>query len=189
MTPESTPHKVTSNKDSNNATRHWAHDIYDVFKAQKIAMISYVPDAGHVRLINLCEADPEMRAVPLTTEEEGVAFAAGAYLGGKRTALLMQSSGVGNCINLLSLIKTCTFPFVTVVTMRGEWGEFNPWQVTMGHGTPAALEVTGTILFRVEHASEVRDTTLAAAKLAFDSYCSVAVLLSQRLIGTKHFQE
>ena len=183
MTPKNAPKKVST------GPRHWAHDIHDVFKQLNISKVSYVPDAGHVRLIDLCQSDPDISTVALTTEEEGVAFAAGAYLGGKRAALLMQSSGVGNCINMLSLIKTCSFPFIALVTMRGEWAEFNPWQVAMGQGTAAALESTGTILFRADTAAEVRDVTWAAAKLAFDSYCSVAVLLSQRLIGTKVFQD
>jgi sulfopyruvate decarboxylase alpha subunit len=169
--------------------RGWAHDLYEVFKLQEISMVSYVPDAGHTTLINLCQADPAIHAVPLTTEEEGVAFAAGTYLGGKRAALLMQSSGVGNCINMLSLIKTCRFPFLTLVTMRGEWGEFNPWQVAMGQGTAAALAVMDMVVQRVDDPAEVRDVALAAAKLAFESYCGVAVLLSQRLIGTKLFAE
>lgn len=150
-------------------------------------MVSYVPDAGHTNLINLCEADRGIYSVVLTTEEEGVAFATGAYLGGKRAALLMQSSGVGNCINMLSLIKTCSIPFLALVTMRGEWGEFNPWQITMGQGTPAALAAVGIIVYRAAEPGEVHDVVLSATKLAFDGYCGVAVLLSQRLIGTKEF--
>ena len=169
--------------------RHWAHDIYEVFRAQGVSMVSYVPDAGHVDLIKLCEADDRMRAVSLTSEEEGVAFAAGAYLGGKRAALLMQSSGVGNCINMLSLIKTCQLPFLTLVTMRGEFGEFNPWQIPMGQATPVVLSAMGLIVYRVDAPNEVRDVLEAAVSLAFGSYCGVAVLLSQRLIGTKRFVE
>ncbi len=57
---------------------------------------------------------------------------AGAWLGGVRGVLLMQSSGVGNCVNLLSLVQECRFPLLMIVTMRGEWGETNPWQVPMG---------------------------------------------------------
>jgi sulfopyruvate decarboxylase alpha subunit len=169
------------------AERNWAHDIYEIFRAQDISIVSYVPDTGHSNLINLCEADREMRSVVLSSEEEGVALAVGAYLGGKRTALLMQSSGVGNCINMLSLVKSCNVPFLTVVTMRGEWGEFNPWQITMGQGAPAALAAVGIIVYRVADSADVRDVILAATKLAFDGYCGVAVLLSQRLIGTKTF--
>ena len=94
--------------------------------------VGYVPDAGHTRLIERCCADPDIRDVVLTTEEEGVALAAGAWLGGQRAALLMQSSGVGNCVNMFSLARTCRFPLLMLITMRGEWEEFNPWQVPMG---------------------------------------------------------
>jgi sulfopyruvate decarboxylase TPP-binding subunit len=81
----------------------WRDEIFAALKAAEIRQVGYVPDAGHARLIELCGGDPEIRAVPLTSEEEGVALAAGAWLGGQRAALLMQSSGVGNCINMLSL--------------------------------------------------------------------------------------
>ena len=106
---------------------HWGDAIHAVFGEQRITLVSYVPDAGHSRLIEHCQADPAIRTVVLTTEEEGIALAAGAYLGGVRSALLMQSSGVGNCINMLSLPRICAMPFFMLVTMRGEWGEFNPW--------------------------------------------------------------
>ena len=72
-----------------------------------------------------------MTDVVLATEEEGIGLLAGAWLGGERGVLLMQSSGVGNCINTLSMIRTCQFPLLLVVTMRGEWGETNPWQLPM----------------------------------------------------------
>jgi sulfopyruvate decarboxylase alpha subunit len=165
----------------------WPQAIYAVFKAQRIALVSFVPDAGHAELIELCQADAHIRTVPLTTEEEGVALAAGAYLGGQRAALLMQSSGVGNCVNMLSLIKACAFPFLTLVTMRGEWGEFNPWQIPMGQSTQAVLAASGVLAERVSSAGEAGPTVEAAAQIAFGSYCAVAVLLSQRLIGAKRF--
>src|SRR5919199_2135698 len=168
---------------------HWANDIYDVFKTHGIAIVSHVPDAGHRQLIDLCSSDAALRVVPLSTEEEGVALAAGAHLGGKRTALLMQSSGVGNCVNMLSLIKTCGFPFLTLVTMRGEFGEFNPWQVPMGQAVPATLAALGVIAQRVDAPGDVRDAVDGGAGLAFGSSCAVAVLLSQRLLGAKRFGE
>jgi sulfopyruvate decarboxylase TPP-binding subunit len=107
-----------------------------------------------------------MRAVVLTTEEEGVALLAGAWLGGQRGALLMQSSGVGNCINMLSLPKICRLPLLMIVTMRGEWGEFNPWQVPMGRATPAVLELSGVLCFRAEtpeHAGRIAKQTIGKA--------------------------
>jgi sulfopyruvate decarboxylase alpha subunit len=165
----------------------WPADIHAALKAAQVKQVAYVPDAGHARLIKLCAADNTMRMVPLTTEEEGVALAAGAWLGGERSVLLMQSSGVGNCINTLSLIATCQFPFLTIVTMRGEFGEFNPWQVPMGTATPGALELAQVIVHRADEPARVGDSVSGAARLAFSSYAAVAVLLSQQLIGAKSF--
>ena len=121
----------------------WPDAVFRALKGAGVGHMSYVPDAGHARLIELFHADREVVTNVLTTEEEGVAIAAGAWLGGQRSVLLMQSSGVGNCINMLSLINTCRFPFLTFITMRGEWAEFNPWQVPMGTGTAAALAAVG----------------------------------------------
>ena len=118
----------------------WPDELFDVLKRADIRQVGYVPDAGHSRLIALCKADPDIRDVSLTTEEEGIALAAGAWLGGQRAALLMQSSGVGNCVNMLSLVRACRFPMLMLVTMRGEWEEFNPWQVPMGAIVKPTLE-------------------------------------------------
>jgi sulfopyruvate decarboxylase alpha subunit len=165
----------------------WRDEIFRVLKQSGIAQVGYVPDAGHARLIDLVRADPEIDAIALTTEEEGVAVAAGAWLGGQRSALLMQSSGVGNCVNMLSLAKNCRFPLVMLVTMRGEWAEFNPWQVPMGTRTAAALELMDVLVYRVEHAEVAAETVAAAIDIAYNGDLAVAVLLSQRLIGAKRW--
>ena len=165
----------------------WRDDIFAALKAAEIRQVGYVPDAGHARLIELCRDDTEIRAVPLTTEEEGVALAAGAWLGGHRAALLMQSSGVGNCINMLSLTKACRFPLLMLVAMRGEWAEFNPWQVPMGSNTRAALELCDVLVYRIERPEEAAETVAAALDIAFNGDFAAAVLLSQRLIGAKRW--
>ena len=165
----------------------WRDQIFAALKSGDIRQVGYVPDAGHSRLIELCRADPDIRAVSLTTEEEGIALAAGAWLGGQRTALLMQSSGVGNCINMLSLAKACRFPLTMLVTMRGEWAEFNPWQVAMGSKTQAALELMDVLVYRVEREADAADTVAAALDIAFNGSMATAVLLSQRLIGAKRW--
>ena len=165
----------------------WQQQVYAALKAADIALIGYVPDAGHAHLIEAAHADPAVRPVPLTTEEEGIALAAGAWLGGRRAVLLMQSSGVGNCINMLSLPQNMRMPFFTLVTMRGEWAEFNPWQVPMGSATPAVLAAIGVHVRRADSPDDVAEIVAASAKLAFDSQVSVAVLFSQRLIGAKVF--
>ena len=167
----------------------WPEGIHRELSAAGVRIVGYVPDAGHKRLIELCRADTKMRAVVLTTEEEGIGLSAGAWLGGQKSALLMQSSGVGNIINVLGMVRECRCPLVTLVTMRGEQGEFNPWQVPMGQAVRPVLEAMGTVVQYVEKTDEVASVVNAALRLAFGSYASVAVLISQRLIGIKSFQE
>jgi sulfopyruvate decarboxylase alpha subunit len=163
----------------------WPAALYRLFKELRIKQAAWVPDAGHARLIELFDADNDVQCVALTSEQEGVALAAGAWLGGARAVLLMQSSGVGNCINMLSLMASCRLPLLTIVTMRGEWAEFNPWQIPMGRATAPTLEAMGVKVMRVENAADVIDTVAAAATLAFEAEERVAVLLSQRLLGAK----
>jgi sulfopyruvate decarboxylase alpha subunit len=171
------------------AATDWRDAVFAALQRAAIRQIGYVPDAGHARLIELCLADPEIRAVPLTSEEEGIGLAAGAWLGGARAALLMQSSGVGNCINMLSLARNCRFPMLFLVTMRGEWAEFNPWQVAMGTKTKAALELMDVLVYRVERAEDAAATVEAAVEIAFAGDLVTAVLFSQRLIGAKRWLE
>jgi sulfopyruvate decarboxylase alpha subunit len=165
--------------------RDWPAELHRVLKDARVQQVSYVPDAGHARLIALCAEDPDVHTVPLTTEEEGVALAAGAWLGGQRAALLLQSSGVGNCINMLSLTSIARFPLLMLVTMRGEWSEFNPWQVPMSRATQPSLEAIGVRVYRADAMGEVAETVAAAAEFAFDGEQQVAVLLSQRMLGKK----
>ena len=163
----------------------WPRDTRDVLLAGGIRLMSYVPDAGHAALIRLLSREESVRCIPLTSEEEGVPLACGAWLGGQRSVMLMQSSGVGNCINAFSLLDSCRFPFLALVTMRGEWAEFNPWQVPMGSKTPACLELMGFNVFRVDDPEAVAPTVDAALAMAFDSDQRIAILLSQKLIGRK----
>ena len=165
----------------------WPDAIFAALRRWQVRQVAYVPDGGHARLIRSVHADGAMRAIPLTTEEEGIAVLAGAGLGGDRGVLLMQSSGVGNCVNMLSLVKTCRFPLLVLVTMRGEWGEFNPWQVPMGATTEAAFRLMDVETRRADRPEDVAETVNAAARMVFEGGSAVAVLLGQRLIGAKVF--
>ena len=169
--------------------KDWPDAIYKTLKDAGVRQVGYVPDAGHKRLIELCLADKEMRAVVLSTEEEGIGLTAGAWLGGVRGALLMQSSGVGNCINALGMTRECRFPLLMLITMRGQKGEFNPWQVPMGQATPAVLEAMDVVVHEANSAETIVPAVDAAARLAFGSYQAVAVLISQAVIGIKSFQD
>lgn len=167
----------------------WPDEVFAILKDLGVRQVAMVPDAGHSRLIRSCEADPDMRVVTLTTEEEGVAMLAGAWLGGERGVLLLQSSGVGNCINMLSLPWICRMPLLMIVTMRGEWGEFNPWQVPMGQGTQPALEAMGVICRRADVPGDVAPVVSGAARLAFNTWRPVAALVGQSVLGAKDFRE
>ena len=169
--------------------KDWPDLLFKTLKEAGVRQVGYVPDAGHKRLIELCLADRSMRAVVLSTEEEGIGLLAGAWLGGERGALLMQSSGVGNCINALGMLSECRIPLLMLVTMRGQFGEFNPWQVPMGQATPAVLEAMGVVVQEANAAEEIAPAVDAAARLAFGSYQAVAVLISQAVIGIKSFQD
>ena len=169
------------------STMGWQHQVFELLRRHKVTQVAYVPDAGHRILIERALADPGVHAVALTTEEEGVALLAGADLGGERGVLLMQSSGVGNCINMLSLTAGGRFPFLTLISMRGDFGEGNPWQFPMGQATQAVLAAMGVICLRIEHPAEVVPTMQAALTMVFQSGMGVAVLLTQKLLGAKVF--
>ena len=166
----------------------WSDDVMQVFRAQKIRQVAYVPDTGLKRLIERVRADKDMEAVPLTTEEEGVALAVGACLGGERAVLLLQSSGTGNCINMLGMVAECRVPLLLLVTMRGTWAEFNPWQIPMAEATAPVLAAIGCVVKKVDVAEQVGATVSAACQLAFNTNRPVAVLLDQRVAGVKEFK-
>ncbi|MBN9071430.1 MAG: phosphonopyruvate decarboxylase [Rhizobiales bacterium] len=163
----------------------WPRALYETLRSAGVSHMSYVPDAGHSTLIRLFSEDADVVTNVLTTEEEGVAIAAGSWLGGKRSVVLMQSSGVGNCINMLSLPVQARFPLLMLVTMRGEWAEFNPWQVPMGQATEAAPKAIGITVLRAETGADLVDAVGQAATMAYEADQQVAVLIGQRLLGKK----
>jgi sulfopyruvate decarboxylase alpha subunit len=165
----------------------WPDRIYHHFRRVDIRQVGYVPDAGHGRLIALCREDRAIIDVVLTSEEEGVGLVAGAALGGQRAALLMQSSGVGNCVNMFSLLRNCGLACVVLVTMRGEFDEFNPWQVPMGTIAEQILQLAGFRTHRIESADAVDEIVGSGCDFAFAANVPVAMLLSQRLIGRKQW--
>ena len=167
---------------------NWSEEVHRIMQEQNVGQVAYVPDTGLKHVIELVVADKKMRAVPLTTEEEGVALATGAWLAGQRSVLLLQSSGVGNCINMLGMAIECRIPLLMIVTMRGQWGEFNPWQLPMAQAVDTVLAAVGVIVQKVDRADDIAETVAAAGKLAFNTNRVVAVTIVQRAIGTKAFK-
>jgi sulfopyruvate decarboxylase alpha subunit len=168
-------------------TTHWSEGLHRLLKEQGVRQVSVVPDTGHTALIRLCEADNDLRTVRLTTEQEGVALAAGAWLGGEKSVLLMQSSGVGNCINMLSMLSACRIPLAMIVTMRGDWAEFNPWQVPMGQGAPNVLRDMGVLVTRADREEDILPLAEGALRIAYNTLNCAALLVGQRVLGAKTF--
>ena len=92
-------------------------------------------------------------------------------------------------VNALGTTRECRFPLRMLITMRGQKGEFNPWQVPMGQATPTVLQAMGVVVNEANSSDEIAPTVDAAARLAFGSYQAVAVLISQAVIGIKSFQD
>ena len=172
-----------------NTEANWQADVFRILKRHGVKHIVYVPDAGHSTAIAMAEADGDIHSVVLTTEEEGVGYLAGAWLGGERGAMLLQSSGVGNCLNTLSLQVCARFPLLIVVTMRGDWAEFNPWQNPMGQATEKALALMGVMTWRADAPEDVAPLLNGAATMAFNGDAACALILGQRLIGEKKWIE
>jgi sulfopyruvate decarboxylase alpha subunit len=178
---------MSAKAEAERAAPSWQNGLYELLRRHGVTQFAYVPDAGHRALIDRSLADSEVHSVALTTEEEGVALLAGADLGGARAVLLMQSSGVGNCINMLSLVKGGRFPMLMLVSMRGDFGEGNPWQFPMGQAVEPVLQAMGVIVLRADKPDDVISTVEAALTMVFQSGNAVAVLLTQRLLGAKAF--
>jgi len=165
----------------------WPKQLFDDLIDAGVTLFTYVPDAGNAKLIDFADAHNEAQTVLLTSEEEGVAVCAGADLVGKRGILCMQSSGVGNCPNFLSFVKGGRFPVLMMVSMRGDYGEQNPWQYPMGQAVEPILQAMGVLTFRVETLDELKPATDAALAAAFSAGQGAALILSQKFLGAKPF--
>jgi len=161
--------------------------MFEVLRDAGVTLFAHVPDAGNVRLIAVADAHNDTRTLLLTTEEEGVAICAGADLVGKRAILCMQSSGLGNCLNHLTLAKGGRFPVLMMISMRGNYGEQNPWQYPMGDAVEPLLNTMGVSMYKVERRDELEKATIAALNTSGKGARAAAIVLSQKFLGSKGF--
>jgi len=165
----------------------WSGAMFGLLRDAGIGLFTHVPDAGNDCLISLAEEHNDTRAVLLTTEEEGVAICAGADLAGERAILCMQSSGLGNCPNYLSLVKGARFPLLMMISMRGDYGEQNPWQYPMGLAVEPILEAMDVLVFKVDRRDELEQATTAAINATGRGKQAAAIVLTQKFLGAKGF--
>jgi sulfopyruvate decarboxylase alpha subunit len=164
----------------------WSDVVLECFKAHKIEMIVHIPDTILTELLKSLVADDYFDVISPTREEEGVGILAGAYLGGKHGALLMQNSGLGNAANILgSLSVPYQIPTVMLISQRGELGEFNTVQVGMGQALRPTLDGLDVPHFTMEREDEVEKIMNGAIKLAHSTDRPVAIIVSPLLSGGK----
>ena len=152
--------------------------IYNGLKDAGIDFIVSVPCVNLSKLLVMIDEDPEITHIPVTREEEGIGICAGAYLGGKKTAILMQNSGLGNSINALkSLMELYEFPLIMIMSHRGTEGENICGQVTMGESTPRILEAMNFNFFTSGNPEAAYDDIRMAWELSEDEGKPVSILL------------
>lgn len=165
----------------------WSEGVFETLISTGVRQAAYVPDMGLKKLIDLCIAHDAMTTIALTTEEEGMGVLGGAWMGGDRGVLLMQSSGVGNCINMLSLTRSCEFPLLMIVTMRGQYKEFNSWQMPMGQNAQEILKLAGVTARMIDEMDAVAPAVADAAEEVFADNACIAVMVHQKLMPVKTF--
>ncbi|WP_170977348.1 thiamine pyrophosphate-binding protein [Halorussus salinisoli] len=164
----------------------WADEALDALEQADIELVAYLPDTKLMPLIDAAEDRDRFETVLVTREEEGVGVVAGAWLGGKRGALLCQSSGLANTFNAIaSLAIPARIPFLTITTRRGDLGEFNLAQVPAGYGMPGLLDELGVRNHCIDDLEHVDDRVRMAAETAFATETPYAVLLESTVTGYK----
>ena len=161
----------------------WAHGVCAGVHASGIRDVVYVPDNPLSQVLRTFEqAFTDVRLLLATREEEAFGIAAGLYLGGRRAAVMLQSSGVGNSLNALtSLVLPYQIPMLVVVSMRGDAGEWNVAQVAMGRSLPAIFDAIGIPHAIVDRAAATQEVVALAARTAFATRLARAVLVPRRL--------
>ena len=165
----------------------WAQTIVDALKENEISLIAYVPDSSIHQVTKLIVADEYFHLVSATREEEALGIAAGAYAAGRNAAVFMQSSGFGNSINAIAgLAIPSRIPIPIFINLRGEHGEFNIAQVTMGRSTRPILVVLGVPHYTIDSEDRLEEKVKGALKLCYASREPLALCMTPLLHGGKN---
>ena len=165
---------------------NWAETLVQCLKDAQISLVSYVPDISIHQATQLIEDDPFFHLVSCTREEEAIGIAVGAYAVGRNSAVFMQTSGFGNCINAIgSLCIPHRVPVPFFINMRGDLGDFNICQVPVGRATRPILDVLGLPHYTLTQVSDMDRTVKGAIQLCYASRQPVAVCLTPLLHGGK----
>lgn len=153
-------------------------------KKAGIDFVATLPDEKMVEVVRAVDGDPAIRHIPLCREEEGIGICAGAYLAGRKTALIMQNAGFLNSCNALTTTSLqFQIPTLLLVYYAGDIGDRG--FTTLGSVTEPALQALGIRYYILRKAEETNETLCGAQILADDSKKPVAVLLTRSVLGVK----
>jgi sulfopyruvate decarboxylase alpha subunit len=166
----------------------WHGIVAATLRQTDVRLVTYVPDRVLTPLIAAVEADPFFTAFPAAREEEAVGIVTGAWMGGMRGIVLMQTSGFATLPNVLaSLACACQIPLVMMVSERGTLGEFNLGQAMVCRTTRpvlAALGIEHHTITRLDETEFIVDRTIRQAVATQAPAC---LILSPLLTGGKRF--
>jgi len=170
------------------APRPWYEIVQQTLKRNDVKLVPYVPDKVFTPLIKNLHADADFLTFPTSREEEALGVLAGAWMGGRRGAVLMQTSGFGTIPNALaSLIVPYQIPAVMFVSERGTLGEFNLGQTLVCRTMRPVLTSLAVETQTITRHDELEFTIDRSIKQAVATQAAVALILSPLLTGGKVF--
>ncbi len=169
---------------SKTAPKQHAARIVAGLKKAGIDFVATLPDEKMLELIRAVESDPRLKHVPLCREEEGIGICAGAYLAGKKTALIMQNAGFLNSCNALTTTSLqFQIPALLLIYYAGDIGDRG--FTTLGSVTEPVLKALGIRSYLLRRIEDCDEILRGAQMLADDSKRPVAVLLTKSALGVK----
>jgi sulfopyruvate decarboxylase alpha subunit len=167
----------------------WCETILAALKNNDVRLITYVPDRVFTPLIKAIHDDPYFTAFVTTREEEAIGIVTGAWMGGMRGAVLMQTSGFGTIPNALaSLVMPSQIPALIFVSERGTLGEFNVGQAMVCRTMRPVLDALGMETHTITRQDELGFIVDRSIKQAVATQAPVTFILSPLLSGGKVFE-
>jgi len=168
----------------------WHGIVQQTLKRNEIRLVPYVPDRVLTTLIKNLHADPYFTTFPTAREEEAVGIVSGAWMGGTRGAVLMQTSGFATLANVLaSLAIPYQIPLIMFVSERGTLGEFNYGQSLVCRTMRPVLDSLALEHHTITRLDELEFITDRSIKQAVTTQAPVALILNPLLTGGKVFDK
>ncbi len=175
--------------DAMSGTKTWHEIVLDTLKANDVKLVVYVPDRVFTPLIKAIHADNFFTTFSATREEEALGIVTGAWMGGLRGTVLMQTSGFATIPNALaSLVVPCQIPALIFVSERGTLGEFNLGQAMVYKTMRPVLNSLAMESHTITRLDELGFIVGRSIKQAVATQAPVTFILSPLLTGGKVFE-